>query len=256
MSGSILLTLAVAAGVTAFLLVRRRDGSGNFEVDFDEPIEPVEIDPTPDKPSPFGYKMSWLAVRSDDPARIAKLLKLEGLQSANWETGIAAAYAFQEHKVFISPPVTGWVFILCSSFPEFIDPENPDNCTPPFQDLCRSCDPVFFFSTHRVVEYHAWARLDSGQVSRAYAYLGERGETMWNHGEQTEEERNLGLNYFEDTPPEGQGDEYWDREDLKYPSEEDVMEIAGAWSLNPQSLNEADAPLGVGLLAPRPQTWQ
>jgi hypothetical protein len=55
-------------------------------------------------------------------------------------------------------------------------------------------------------------------------------------GEPTEIER--GYNLVNTLSEEAQADEnYFDREDIDYPFEDITMEIAGAWSINPDSLD-------------------
>lgn len=73
----------------------------------------------------------------------------------------------------------------------------------------------------------------------AYAFLGERGETQADRGEQTREEMDLGFAFFNERSPEASKDDYWEREDLTYPSEENVMAIAGRWSVDPSQLGIA-----------------
>ena len=60
------IALAAVALVAVYLFFRR--GARG------EPYwpEPVAIDATPGKPVPLGYKIQWLAVRSDEPEAVVE----------------------------------------------------------------------------------------------------------------------------------------------------------------------------------------
>ncbi len=82
---------------------------------------------------------------------------------------------------------------------------------------------------------------------RLYGYLGERGETLFDIGAQTDAEVSLGFRFFDERSPEA-GDpksDYW-AEDLTFPDEGHVMQLAGKWSIDPTTLEERD--LGDGWL--------
>ena len=145
-------------------------------------------------------------------------LNLKNRQPANWASGIRQAYGLK--KVFVTPPVQGWTLVVGLALPDAGDSRHPDRCTPLLRNLSRQLGEVQYFGTHRVGEYHAWAKAENGAITRAYAYVGEEGVTLWNTGPQTTEEKALGFAF----------------DDNKSPNEEDVMKIAGKWSINPQKL--------------------
>ena len=224
----------------------------------DEPSNPstMELDATPDKPIGFGYKTAWLAIRTDDPHSVAEALGLRDVRPANWRTGLNASYERYETHVFVTPPVEGWVFVVGVAFPDTGDSSRADRCTPVLEALGKKYDHVYFFGTHRVVEFHVWARVDNGVISRAYAYLGKQGITIWDKGNRTKEEVDLKFNFFADKPPEGQGKEYWERVDLTFPDEEDVIKIAEAWTMNPLKIDEMDLTPSAGLVGQVPSDWR
>jgi hypothetical protein len=76
---------------------------------------------------------------------------------------------------------------------------------------------VQFFSTHRVVEAHSWAFADRGRLIRAFAYVGEQGDTVLNIGNKTPGEPRL-----------KPGD---------VPTEETVMQVAAKWSIDPTTFD-------------------
>src|SRR4051794_9881675 len=104
---------------------------------------------------------------------------------------------------------------------------------------------VQYFGTHRVVEYHAWAKALGGRVVRAYGWVGDRGEVLQDVGPKTPEEEELGFDFIDRTTTVG------DWEGIKTPGEDDVMQIAGRWSLNPQEI-DAYPSEGVGYLGDQP----
>lgn len=204
---------------------------------------PDTIDATPDTPKNFGYKMSWLAVRSLDSTAVTDSLQIQHRHPANWEAGIQAAYS---GHVYVSPPVNGWVLVVSPELPE-LGPENePDAVAELLARLSRIFGEVQYFSTHRVVEYHAWAWFVSGNVVRTFAWVGESGEIVVNAGKKTVGEEELGYRYFDPDSPDAEIDGYWEQADLCYPEEEHVMEVAGKWSVNPSSIEQLGIAAGVG----------
>ncbi len=188
----------------------------------------------PDYPVSFGYKCAWLAIRTQDPETVVASLGLTGVRKSGWKQGIEAAY---KGAVFVTPATKGWVLVVSFSLPEIADKTREDRLSPLIKTLGKEFSDVQYFGTHRVVEYHGWARVVKGKIVRQYAYLGERGETLCNEGKPTEEETKLGLIYDES----------------KFPEEEDVMELAGAWSINPTTLEELKSEKGVGFLGSLPK---
>jgi hypothetical protein len=59
--------------------------------------------------------------------------------------------------------------------------------------LSRKLGHVQYFHAEKFTHHHAWARVDDGCVTRAYAWAG---ETVWNQGTKTIPESRLGLKCF------------------------------------------------------------
>jgi hypothetical protein len=192
----------------------------------------------PNKPVPFGYKCQWLAIKTEDTQAVAGAVFLRNARPATWQEGIQGAY---ESKLFVSPSVDGWTFVVGNCLPNAGHPDgpdwNPDRCTPLIVHLSKRFGEVQYFGTQRIVEYHAWAKACSGHIFRAYAYLGEQGVTIWNRGELTPEELSLGFS----ASPESSLAEI-------FPDEEAVMQIAGKWSINPQILEGYESSSATGLV--------
>jgi hypothetical protein len=86
------------------------------------------------------------------------------------------------------------------------------------------------------------------RLVRAYAYSGERGETSANFGPLTPQELSLGPRLYDQHSPAGQ-----DVEDLHFPDEDDVMRLAGLWSVDPTSLEHREVADATGLRARYPR---
>lgn len=183
----------------------------------------------------FGYKTAWLAVRTDVPNRVVHALGLQHTTTTPAARGVQAAYdwdpASDDRRVFVTPPIHGWVLCVGQALFGFADSHDPE-----FADLVARlsrelrCD-VQFFCTHRIVEAHGWARAVGGQLLRAYLYVGESGETVVNTGEPTADELHLGFAVFASP-----GEHTANGAQASYPTEEDVIRLAGRWSVNPTNL--------------------
>lgn len=169
----------------------------------------------------FGHKCGWLAVRSGDSAEVAAAVGLTGSRTVGWDEGVDAAYSAE---VFVSPPTRGWVFVASAS--------------PPFDGLAvaalsaRTGAEVQYFGTHRTSDYHEWAFATGGRLVRRMLCAGSSG-IFEQEGVPTSIEVELGI------PAMTQDD--W------HVSEETVMQIAAAWSLDPTTLHliESTARTGV-----------
>lgn len=187
----------------------------------------------PDSPVPFGYKCAWLAISTEDSEAVVQALALRHVHKSGWQKGIESAYG---GEVFVTPPLQGWVLVVSSRLPDIPDRTRPDELAPLVKTLGKKFPQVQYFGTHRVVEYHGWLRATQGEIVRRYAYLGERGETLCDEGKRTEEETKLGLIY----------------NDCKFPKEQDVMRLAGAWSIDPTTLDELKLGKSEGYLGSLP----
>lgn len=178
--------------------------------------------------SGFGYKTAWYAVRGASPVDVADALRLRSVHVADWPSGVAASY---DSSVFVTPPISTWVLatgvVLGTPFGADPDPWGT------LLALSKRFGQAQVYVTHRVVDLHVWARADSGRLLRAYGYLGEEGRTLYDVGQPTPEEQQLGFRFFDERSPEAQRDDYWERNDLTYPDEESVMAIARKWSIAP-----------------------
>jgi hypothetical protein len=199
----------------------------------------------PDHPASFGYKGDWLAVKGSDPQEIATAAGVRNLQPCNWAVGIKRAYY---DAVFVTPPIDGWVLLagVAGSFPDADSSEGIQAVKKLLNDLSTRYGEAQYFGTHRGVGYVSWLRSVNGRITRAYAHAD--GQTFIVEGQPTPVEQQYQLvNTLSEEPG------YQEREDLTYACEEEVMTIAGAWSVNPSTLDARhDLPARLGLLGIAP----
>jgi len=91
----------------------------------------------------------------------------------------------------------------------------------------RIFEEIQFFASHRVTEYHAWVKFMNSELIRFYAYAGDQGEVVWDKGKMTPEEVQLGFGNFPRLGPV----DFSEGENV--PNEENVIQIAAAWGIDP-----------------------
>ena len=146
-----------------------------------------------------------------------------------WHDGLAVAYG-PTSELFVSPAVQGWTFVVgLLGLPPLQGVDGSPAIAPFVARLSRELDTtVQVFFTHRVTETHAWVLANRGELVRAFAYSGEEGAALFDTGAPTEVERSL-------TPAERSS-----------PDEGVVLRIAGAWGLDPQTLDQRSQEVGAG----------
>ena len=180
----------------------------------------------------FGGKQAWLAVLGQSSAAVLDALGLRDLGTVGWRDGIEVAH-LTDDRVAITPPLCGardtrWVLAVGRWFL---------GAPVDVVDLsARLSTEVQYFATHRVTELHRWQRAVSGELVRAFGYVGQTGDvTAW-YGDPDAAERATGI------PGK------LDPETTVLVSEHDVLRVADAWSIDPTALNgrPAPGPLRVG----------
>ncbi|MEO0477954.1 MAG: hypothetical protein AAF196_00595 [Planctomycetota bacterium] len=203
---------------------------------------------TPDRPQPFGAKMGWLAVRSSEPREVANTLKIESLQPSSWSHGIRAVYEDSD-AIFVTPAIEGWTMV--AGFGLGLELEEVDGrWRHELERLSERFGDAQHFATHRVAEFHGWARATNGEIRRAFAYLGESGEILFDEGPRSDAELELGFDLAE-LPSDC--DEDPDPVD-NTPSEESVFSLARSWSTCPMDLEDSSATPSLGWLRHIPRT--
>jgi hypothetical protein len=169
---------------------------------------------------------TWLAVRSRNLQAVQAAFGLINPKPCSWAQGFTA-----DPKLFIAPPVKGWILITGSRLPE--PSEDVDACFRFLVNLSRNLGRVQYFSANAALGHHAWVRAEAGRVVRAYAWAG---KTLWNQGAKSSAERGLGLKCFHYS--EEPKDSEPDPSDLIALNVERVPLLAACWSIDPAAIDE------------------
>ncbi|KUO63963.1 MAG: hypothetical protein APF80_16235 [Alphaproteobacteria bacterium BRH_c36] len=240
--------IGLAAGILLIVFVasvqaERGDRAGRFRVEHE-----------PDSPKSFGYKMAWLAVRTEDSAGLARVLGLDCRMAANWNSGIGTVYddVLGGSHIYVTPSVDGWTFVIGLGLPHPVGAAFVDKLTPLLLSLSRQYRDVQYYFTYPLIDFFAWARAKDGKLVRAFA-VNDEG-VVWNKGRITKEERALGLRLFE---LRGVRERHGDTggELVMYPTEDQVLQVARGWSLDPTCIEASSDVGGPGIIAPALLAW-
>jgi hypothetical protein len=188
--------------------------------------------PEQERPRSFGPRTVWLAFRGATPQAVAKALDLREVAPLPWTAGLVGAYA---GRVFVTPPVDGWVLATSTQLPDTGGGQHVDGATLLLEALAHQFDEVQYFGTHEDIGWHAWARYVNGAATRKFAYLGAQGAILWNEGDPSPAERALNLDFGPKAVRDG-----------AVPEEANVFALAAKWSVDPSTLGQRLEP-GVGL---------
>lgn len=190
--------------------------------------------PELDMPVPFGPRMAWLAVATADTPAVAAAVGLRKPRSVAWLPGVEAAH---RGEVFVTPPVGDWT--LAVGTPLFHTPDaTAAGVTALLATLGKQFEEVQYFASHRDVGLLTWALARRGQLVSGFASLGER--VLWDAGTPTPDEAALGLRSAGGQP-----------ERVVPLSEDDLFQLAGFWSVDPNTLSVEFAEPAEGLLGTR-----
>jgi hypothetical protein len=187
-------------------------------------------------PEGFGYKIAWLAIRTEDTHAVANALGLAGVHAASWAEGVKAAYdARQEPRaaVFLTPPVDGWTLAVLGGG-DLFDDDGTGGGALDLAALSRRFGEAQKFATYRVTECHEWQRWAGGFPVRRYRSDGSSWEIRFDEGDPARAEGN---------PPHAADLDADNWEDFDLADESMVMSVAAEWSIDPTALEErADLP--------------
>jgi hypothetical protein len=183
-----------------------------------EEEKPFEFNAEPDFPQPFGYKIEWLAIKNETSQSVIEKLGLEIINEANWTSGISYVYDYNMRSIFVSPVLDNYILVIMGDSGEA-------NTCEKLIEYAEKFGEFQYFGNHRVSDCYAWAKFSGKEIVRAYFYRDSELEVK---GKITEEEISLGFAQFPQTE-----NYYEEDKEYKYPDEENVFEIAGAWSINP-----------------------
>lgn len=185
----------------------------------------------------FDRPTRWMAVKCSNLQKVQNALGLHNATPCPLSEGFSR---LGEHKLFISPPVKGWILVVGNSLPDVSD--DPDKLYHFLMKAAGVLGSVQYFSANRVLSHHAWVRIENNRIYRAYAWAG---ETLWNQGVCTAAEKELELKCYEycDSP-------------LPYPftardshvaNTEKVMQLAARWSTDPMAVNNQNLRASFGI---------
>lgn len=201
----------------------------------------VKVVETLDHPKSFGGKIFWITIKSDNPNEIAEALSLTDTKKANWETGLDIAYNSNE-SLFVSPSVDGWVFIIGNAIGGVINRVNSntndinEKTFANFLDLFgKNLKTFFYFASIRTANYYAWVSVKDLVIQRAFEFYD--GD-IYEEGEISSEELKLNIELRNISKTD---DEY-------FASEEYVLDLAAAWSINILDFDDTKKALGTGIL--------
>lgn len=228
---SVLCFVLVMVMLAVYLVLRWRYHTHKFTA-----LNPVmEVNFTSVGPPPVFHHLAlrkpgcWLAIKNRDTLAVQNALALHNPKPCSWVDGLSDE---SEQRLFVSPPIAGWIFVLGSALPDPI--EDVDGCFRFLLDLSRKVGHVQFFQTNPVVNHHAWAQAETGRIVRGYAW---GGKTFWNQGAITTAEKDLGMRCYE----------YGDASEVPLFSSSDpttgsnadkVHLLAARWSIDPEEVDE------------------
>jgi len=225
-----------------------------------EPPRTVALETQPDLPEDFGFKMNWFAVNTSDVDAVIERLGFGKGQVANWRSGIRAAYSsrvlgYDKDLAFITPPIHGWILIAGAAlpYPVMHTADRHEGIGDAFDVLFSRLSTAFsdvqFFGSYRGVGFVAWARRQTREPDRVFAF-GD-GDVYANVGKQTADEMLLGLPNLNDLPL-AQATERMFEDEVPFPDEDAPLLLAGRWSVNPGKLEEMALSPGCGVVIELP----
>lgn len=174
----------------------------------------------------FGYNNTWFAVKGVDADTIlSELFHQKSVQITTWEVGLSVAESSQT-KVFLSGPYQDWSFLVGKAL---WNPEQTEHLIEFLLKIGEIAEEVCYFSSYRTVGLYGFAKVFRGEIVRLYCYTDESGHIYKNIGNQTNEEKDLGLNF-------AAADEELFEDGFDEIDEDIILELAGKMSLHPECL--------------------
>lgn len=216
------IALSIGMGIIV-LLIRRAQGKGSSLER--APAKAAQPGCLLEHSCIFKRPLCWLAIRARSLNEVQKALRLHNAKPCSWAEGLTG-----DEKLFIAPPVKGWVLVVGTGLP---DPgDDVDVCYRFLIELSRKLGTVQFFCANRVLHHHAWVRIEGGKVLRAYAWAG---KTLWQQGATTAAEKELNLQCFDYT--ESSEPPAFGQRDVMALNTDKVPLLAARWSLDPAQID-------------------
>jgi len=170
--------------------------------------------------------------RVPEAARPGRWLVVRTLESSAVRAALGSTGRFS-----VSRRVNGWVIVTGPGLPN--PGEDVDGCFRFLASASRKLGHLQFFHMEKTSGQHAWARMDGGRVTRAYAWAG---ETLWNQGAPTPAERGLRMKCH----PYGEQafDAAWMTNKEAADNIRKIPLLAARWSLDPEAVRRASSAPG------------
>jgi hypothetical protein len=231
----LLFSLAVGAGATMVMLIIYRARRARFVVHPREAAGEGEYCLTRPGASFLLRPTCWLAVKSRKLGAVQTALGLHNPKPCSWIEGLAG-----DSKLFIAPPVRGWILVMGSGLPE--PDEDVDACFRFLAGLSRKLGHIQFFQASPALQHHAWVRAEAGKVVRAYAWAG---KTLWKQGKMTTAEKDLDMECADYGEPVTRSS--YGQPDRMTTNVDRVHLLAARWSLDPSGIDETLLEHAVGV---------
>jgi hypothetical protein len=185
----------------------------------------------------FDRPSRWLAIKCNNLTRVERALGLHNAAPCPWTEGFGKV---SESKLFVSPPVHGWVIVVGQGLPDPSD--DIDGLFHFLLKMGKELGTVQYFSADRVFHHHTWVRIEEGEVIRAYSWAD---ETLWNQGPVTAAEKALEMKCYD-----------YGEAPLPFPFStrecnanncEKLMQLASRWSIDPMALNSHNLRASFGI---------
>ncbi len=224
------IALSIGLGIVVVVIRRARHKPAQPKKDPEDagfcPYEPTCI---------FRRPGCWLAIKGRSQLAVQSALGLHNPKPCSWIEGLAGS-----EKLFIAPPVKGWILVVGTGLPDPSD--DIDACFRFVLDISRKLGQVQFFCLSRILHHHAWVKAERGKVVRAYAWAG---RTLWQQGTPTPAERELDLKCFGYTDQTERP--VFGQPDVAAINVDKVPLLAARWSLDPARIELRVLEAGCGI---------
>ena len=176
---------------------------------------------------PFGYKTFWCAIKTIDTDKVLNTLNIRKKKKCNWNEGMKKAY---DGGIFILPPINGWIIIHGWGLPIPSSSKENDSAVKLINSLSSKFEKAHLFGSFRGTGAVLWMSSEMGELKRMY-YIDDGNGVQY--GEPTKIEKQWDLIDF--NHPDIENDDYFDSKDI--PDEDDVLDVAEAWSINPMNID-------------------
>jgi len=219
----------------------------------------VQVSPPKEQPprhGRLGLDMSWIAVKTNNPADVACILGLENAVHENWVQGVTTIYATQKSdtSILITPALDKWVLIAGHALPQPLGTNFTDKCTPLIISLSKEFGEAQYFMSYPSLDFFGWAKASNNHLIRAFA-TGDEG-LIWNHGRLTTAELELGLKFYDFRGLSARNGDAG-KSIILAPTQLQVLALASQWSVNPAALKkDISGHTTTGFIGQAPLAWR